>query len=146
MNWIKIQLKRFWKWLIVLAVGITGISQIAGIPPNELPIETPLIITSDGVGLNFDEDTRKVSGVRILVDIRTGYIVNDFQGVATEGTLIGNAVRAKLGKASDFEEVFVSEEDYKNYIETYRSLIITPAKINRISDLERVCSEFYDAQ
>ena len=50
----------------------------------------------------------------------TNEVINDFQSNPSSGTLIKNAVNAKLGKESDFEEREVTEQEYLSAIEVER--------------------------
>ncbi len=98
--------------LITLTItALVALGFLPDNPPDTIPIET---VIEQGLKL-------------VIVDIRTDEYVPDFQGGARPGVLIANAVRAGLGQASDFQEVWVTETEYREAITAYK-LLLKPQK------------------
>lgn len=96
----------------IIGGGIVETISTSGIKPKE--------VKKINIDIPFLESDISSSGKRILVDIRTNLVVNDFQSDASAGILKSNAVRAGLGQDSDFKEVIVSEGAFDSYVSQYK--------------------------
>lgn len=120
-----------------------------------------------GTSLAWDEAKKTSEGKLILIDKRNNTIVPDLQDHAKSGILMDNAIRQGKGIAENFEEVRVSESDYKNYVnvfieqsrvereaqETAKQVEIDVAKANITNTLkitneqvESICNEYKQAK